>query len=243
MRFGKELIDRWGLLLGASSAGVAWAVQLPLAAAIGVGVTALVARAGIAAATHEKEPVATLPDVDARSEEGRWLQRARAAANGFESASESLVDGPMAGRVTAMGAGVEETVTTLHRLAGRAATTGRALSRIDAAGLAAERSRLTANLRTAPEDVRTDLRQAIDSVQAQQDVYARLSGARAKLLAQLQSGALGLESLTTRVVELSAVTDHANVDTPAIFELTDQLEGIRRGVVETEETTRRALGG
>lgn len=243
MRFGKELIDRWGVLLGASSAGVAWAVQLPVVAAIGVGVVALVARAGIATLTQEKEPVATLPEVDAYSEEGRWLQRARAAAAGFESAGKSIVDGALGDRVTSMGADVGETVTTLHRLAGRAATTGKALSRIDPAGLAAERARLTVSLRTAPEDVRTDLRQAVDSVRAQEDVHARLSGARAKLLAQLQSGALGLESLVTRVVELSAVPDDAHADTSSITELTEQLEGIRRGVVETDEMTRRSLGG
>ncbi|MFD8492573.1 hypothetical protein [Amycolatopsis sp. NPDC059657] len=243
MRFGKELLDRWGVLLAATSAGAAWAVQLPVAAAIGVGVVALVARAGIATLSREKETVAALPDVDTHSEEGHWLRRARTAASGFESVSKSLVDTPLADRVTAMGAGVQETVTTLHRLAGRVATTGKALSRIDPAGLAAERSRLAASLRTATEDVRTDLRHAMDSVQAQEDVHARLSGARNKLLAQLQSGALGLESLVARVVELSAVTGDAHVDTGTIIELTEQLEGIRRGVVETEETTRRSLGG
>lgn len=236
MRFGKELIDRWGLLLAASSAGVAWAVQLPLIAAIGMGAAAL--------SREPRKPLAApLPDVDDRSEEGRWLTRARAAADGFESISESLVDGPLADRVGSMGGTVCETVTTLHRLSGRASNTGKALGRIDAASLAAERSRLNASLRTATDDVRLDLRQAMDAVQAQQDVHARLSGARTKLLAQLQSGALGLESLVDRVVELSAVTDDAHVDTGTITELTEQLEGIRRGVVETEEATRRSLGG
>ncbi|SDX37763.1 hypothetical protein SAMN05421504_1021204 [Amycolatopsis xylanica] len=245
MRFGKELIDRWGLLLAASSAGAAWAVQLPAFAAIGVGVVVLAARAGVASLSREpRKPLAApLPDVDERSDEGRWLTRARAAAGGFESISESLVDGPLADRVGSMGGTVQETVTTLHRLAGRASTTGKALGRIDAAALAAERSRLKANLRTATDDVRLDLQQAMDAVQTQLDVHARLTGARTKLLAQLQSGALGLESLVARVVELSAVTDDAHVDTLAITELTDQLEGIRRGVVETEEATRRSLGG
>jgi len=245
MRFGKELFEPWGLLLAATSAGVAWAVQLPTVAVVGVAVAVLAARAGVASLGRSKDPAprsVTMPDVDERSTEGQWLRRARAAAAGFASISDSLSDGPLADRLGPMHDWMQETVTTLHRLAGRASATGKALSHIDTAALAAERSRLTASLRTATDDVQPDLEQAMAAVQTQQDVHARLSGARNKLLAQLQSGALGLESLVARVVELSATTEYASVDTGAITDLTDQLEGIRRGVAETEEATRRSLG-
>lgn len=245
MRIYRELLEPWGLLLAAGSAGVAWAVQLPAAAVIGVGVVVLAARAGVASLgrTGDATPGragAAAPSIDERSAEGQWLRRARAAATNFTSVSGSLVDGPLASRIATMGGGIQETVATLHRLAGRAGATGTALSRIDPTALAAERAKLAAGLDTASDDVRADLEHAMTAVQAQQDVHARLTAARTKLLAQLQSGALGLESLVTRAVELSATTEYTAVDTSAITELTDQLEGIRRGILETEKITRHS---
>jgi hypothetical protein len=246
MRFGRELVEPWGLLLAASSAGVAWAVQLPAVAVAGVGVAVLAARAGVASLGGSSDPAhrraaTAAPDVDEGSTEGQWLRRARAAAAAFDSISGTLAGGPLAGQVGAMGSGITETVASLHRLAGRASTTGAALNRIDPVALAAERARLAAGLDTVGDDVRADLEHAMAAVQAQQDVHARLTAARTKLLAQLQSGALGLESLTARLVELSTATDYTVVDTSTIAELADQLEGVRRGILETEKITRSSL--
>lgn len=241
MRFGRELLEPWGLLLAATAAGVAWAVDLPAVAVVAVAVAVLAARASVATMGRRTgRPVKALPEIDRRSAEGQWLGRARVAAARFASISDSLADGPLADQVATMGASIEESVTTLHRLAGRASATGKALGHIDTAALAAERSRLATSLHTAADDVRADLNQAMAAVQAQEDVHARLS-ARNKLLAQLQSGALGLESLVTRAVELSATTEYTSVDTDTTIELTDQLEGIRRGILETDQATRQAL--
>lgn len=245
MRFVRELAEPWGLLLGATSAGVAWAVQLPVAAALGVGVAVLAARAGVALATREKEPQpreARVLDVTPGSAEANWRQRAVHAAEGFASLSDSLGPGPLADRVADMEPVVRETLSTLERLAGRASATGKALSRVDLEAVAREKRRLTGELKSANEDVRGDLESALSAVQAQADVHARLSGARDKLLAQLQSGALGLDSLVARVAELTAATTDFAVDTGAVRELSDQLEGIRQGVLETEQATRRSLG-
>ena len=245
MRFVRELGDMWGLLLAATSAGVAWAVQLPPLAAVGVGAAVLVARAGVAIASGEKRPEppqAKVLDVARGSVEESWLRRAESAADGFASLGDSLDPGPLADRVAEMKPSVRETLETLRRLAGRASATGNALSRVDAQAVATERRRLEHALATAGDDVREDLEQSLASVQAQADVHERLSGARKKLLAQLQSGALGLDSLVARVAELTAATSDLAVDTGTILELSDQLEGIRRGVVETEQATRRSLG-
>jgi hypothetical protein len=245
MRFVRELAEPWGLLLGATSAGVAWAVQLPVVAALGVGVAVLAARAGVALVTREKEPPARearVLDVTPGSAEAGWLQRAEHAADGFVSLSDSLGSGPLADRVADMEPVVRETLSTLQRLAGRASATGKALSRVDLEAVAREQRRLKAELRSAHEDVRGDLESALNAVQAQADVHTRLSGARDKLLAQLQSGALGLDSLVARVAELTAATTDFAVDTGAVRELSDQLEGIRQGVLETEQATRRSLG-
>jgi hypothetical protein len=245
MKFARELAQPWGLLLAATSAGVAWAVQLPVAASAGIGVAVLAAWAGVSVATRDKEPApreARVLDVAAGSAEENWLRRAEAAADGFVSLSDSLGHGPLADRVADMEPVVRETLATLRRLAGRASATGNALSRVDLDAVARERRRLERELRSAHADVRADLEQALTAVQAQADVHARLSGARDKLLAQLQSGALGLDSLVARVAELTAATTDVTVDTGAVRELSDQLEGIRQGVLETEQATRKSLG-
>ncbi|MEU4251642.1 hypothetical protein AB0F15_29925 [Amycolatopsis sp. NPDC026612] len=245
MKFVRELAQPWGLLLAATSAGVAWAVQLPVVASAGVGVAVLAAWAGVAVATREKEPSpreARVLDVAAGSAEENWLRRAQSAADGFVSLSGSLSAGPLAERVADMEPVVHETLSTLRSLAGRASATGQALARVDLDAVAHERRRLDRELRTANPEVRGDLEQARAAVQAQADVHARLSGARDKLLAQLQSGALGLDSLVARVAELTAATTDIAVDTGAVRELSDQLEGIRQGVLETEQATRRSLG-
>ncbi|WP_410607387.1 hypothetical protein [Amycolatopsis sp. lyj-109] len=245
MKFARELAEPWGLLLAATSAGMAWAVQLPVVAAVGVGVAVLAARAGVAVATREKQPPpreARVLEVTPGSAEENWLHRAEGAAEGFGSLSASLVAGPLAERVADMEPVVRETLSTLTRLAGRASATGQALARVDPDAVAQERRRLQRELRTANPEVRGDLEQALNAVQAQADVHARLTGARDKLLAQLQSGALGLDSLVARVAELTAATSDVTVDTGAVRELSDQLEGIRQGVLETEQATRRSLG-
>ncbi|MEU3764348.1 hypothetical protein AB0E55_04750 [Amycolatopsis keratiniphila] len=246
MRFVRELAEPWGLLLAATSAGAAWAVQLPVLAALGVGVTVLAARAGVAAATRPKplsEPEERpLPDVEPGSPEAGWMRRAEAAADGFRSISASLGTGPLADRVAAMEPVVQETVDTLRRLAARTSATGKALARVDLGAVSAEKARLRKELKTADDDIRGDLNQSLESVQAQEDVHTRLSSAQRKLLAQLRSGALGLDGLVARAAELSAATGDSLLDTTTIGELSEQLEGIRRGVVETEEATRRSLG-
>ena len=245
MKFARELAEPWGLLLAATSAGVAWAVQLPVVASLGVGVAVLAAWAGVGVATREKEPApreARMLDVAAGSAEANWLRRAEGAADGFGSLSESLDAGPLADRVADMEPVVQETLATLRRLAGRASATGKALSRVDLETVTRERRRLEQSMGSAREEVRGDLEQALSAVQAQEDVHARLSGARDKLLAQLQSGALGLDSLVARVAELTAATTDVAVDTGAVRELSDQLEGIRQGVLEPEQATRKSLG-
>lgn len=245
MKFVRELAEPWALLLAATSAGVAWAVQLPLAASAGVGLAVLAAWAGVSAATREKQPErreARVLDAEPGSAEANWLRRAEGAAEGFGSLSGSLDSGPLADRVADMEPVVQETLFTLRRLAGRASATGKALARVDLDAVTRERRRLEQSLASAREEVRGDLEQALTAVQAQADVHARLSGARDKLLAQLQSGALGLDSLVARVAELTAATTDVAVDTGAVRELSDQLEGIRQGVLETEQATRKSLG-
>lgn len=244
MRFLRELAEPWGVLLATTAGGVAWAVQLPVVAAAGVGGAVLVAKAAIATwQSRDDDAGPEAPRIEPRSDEARWIRRAEDAADDFDSLSRSLDPGPLAEQVASMSDGVDETLETLRRLAGRASTTAQAMRRIDVEGLADERRQLQRLRRGAGGD---DVEKSLASLERQQEVYNRLSTARAKLIAQLTAGAHGLEELVARVVELTATADDLaslpELGGGTLDELTDRLEGIRRGVVEADEATRRSLG-
>jgi hypothetical protein len=240
----QELSEPWGLLLGATAAGVAWAADLPLLVAGGVGVAAWATKAAMAALERRRDQPRTarkLP-VDARSPEGQWLLRARRAAATFDDLAGAMSAGPLAERVAMMQPQVDDTVETLERLAGQAGAAGQALGRIDAGFLAGEAERLGAARARASGEIAAEVDRSLASVQAQQQVHGRLATARRGVLARLESGTLGLESLVARVVELSAMAAAGPTgDTGAVDQLTDELEGIRQGLAETEEVSRQAL--
>lgn len=245
MALKQELTEPWGLLLGATAAGTAWAVGLPVAAAGAVGAVVWATKA-VTAALELRRPArlgrqATLP-VDARSAESVWLHRSDQAAAGFAELAGSMTAGPLAERVAMMQPEVAETVRALHRLAGQATAAGRALARIDTAALAADADRLRAARATASGDIAVQLDRSLASIRAQQEIRDRLVVARDGVLARLESGTLGLESLVARVIELSAMAVGGPAgELSAVDQLGDELEGIRQGLAETEEVSRQAL--
>ena len=245
MALKEELTEPWGLLLGAAAAGTAWAVHLPLAAVGAVG-AAVWATKVVTAALERRRPRQlgrrrTLP-VDARSAEGHWVERSDQAAAGFAELAGSMSTGPLAERVAMMQPEVADTARALHRLAGQATAAGRALARIDGAALAADADRLRAARATASGDIAVQLDRSLASVRAQQDIHHRLVAARDGVLARLESGTLGLESLVARVIELSAMAVGGPAgELGAVDQLGDELEGIRQGLAETEEVSRQAL--
>ncbi|PPK61735.1 hypothetical protein V5P93_000103 [Actinokineospora auranticolor] len=245
MSYARELADPWGLLLAASATGVAWAIHLPVAATLGVGVVVLAARAAVAgwSSRVEEVPEPRVIEIEADTPEAQWLLRAAGAQEDFASIAGSLAAGPLADQVNGMAGGIDDTVRGLNRLASRAVTTGRAIARLDPAALAADERRLLKARKQAGSGVRAELDRSLESVRSQLAVHERLTAAYERLMAQLESGTIGLEGLVVRVVELSATTaDYPAVDGNLITDLTDQLEGIRAGVAETEETVRRTVG-
>jgi len=65
------------------------------------------------------------------------------------------------------------------------------------------------------------------------------------LLARMESGALGLERLVAQLAEILALSETATspVEGAAQLEaLADELEGLRSGLAETEQLSRRTLG-
>jgi hypothetical protein len=80
------------------------------------------------------------------------------------------------------------------------------LERIDSTRMAAERSRLEADLASAGTAlVRGELSRAMESVSAQQAVHERLSAAAAAALARVQSASMGLDGLVARMAEIAAL--------------------------------------
>jgi hypothetical protein len=243
--FKDDLAEPWGLLLGATAGGTAWAVGLPALLAAGVGAAAWLTRAAVA--RLERGRSRALPGrrrlpVERRAPEGRWLERAQRAAEGFSQLGQGMSEGPLAERVAMMAPKVRDTVAALDRLAGQATAVGQAVARLDPHFLAAEAERLRAGRARASDDVAAELDRSLASVQAQRDVLGRLSAARDSVLARLESGTLGLESLVARLVELEAMAAGGPTgDLDTVEQLSDELEGIRQGLAETEEVSRRAL--
>jgi hypothetical protein len=242
--FKDELGEPWGLLIGATAAGAAWAVNLPLAVAGGIGAAVWLTKAGMAALERRREGPRRreLAPVESSAPEGRWLARAQAAAGTFSELAGSMSAGPLADRVALMRPQVDDTVGTLEPMAGQAGAAGRALARIDDRFLAGEAERLEAARAAATHEIAAELDRSLASVRVQREVYGRLVAARNGVLARLESGTLGLESLVARVVELSAMATGGPVsETGAVDQLSDELEGIRQGLAETEEVSRQAL--
>ncbi|MCC5574759.1 MULTISPECIES: hypothetical protein [Microtetraspora] len=247
-RFTDELRDPWGLLLGATAGGVAWAVNVNPVAAGAVGVAVWLAKSFASAwvatpgGTRRSEPEP--PPVTKGSVEAGWLQRAERAARSFADLTASMRGQILLDRIAAMTPQVNDTVATLRRLAGQASITGSALTRFDPGFLHKERARLTASRRSAGPDVAGELDRSIAALNAQQEVFDRLTAARGRVIARLESGTISLEGLVARVVEVSAMTATSAADggTAALDELTSELEFTRQSLREVEEATRDDLG-
>ncbi|WP_055477951.1 hypothetical protein [Sphaerimonospora mesophila] len=247
-RFSAELRDPWALLLGATAGGVAWAVNVhPVGAAfVGVAVWLVKAFASAWQSTGDgggAEPE-ELPIARGSVEEG-WLRRAERAAGTFADLTASMRGQILLDRIAAMRPQVDDTVATLRRLAGHATVTGSALARFDPRFLHQERDRLTRARRSAHAEVAGELDRSIASLAAQQEVYDRVSGARQRLLARLESGAISLEGLVARAVEIStmaATSSGPEGGMKALEDLTSELELTRQSLREVEESTRGDLG-
>jgi hypothetical protein len=245
--FKDDLADPWGLLLGATAGGTAWAVGLPALAGVGVGAAVWLTKAVADRLERRRRPGAArleqrrLP-VERRAPEGRWLERAQRAAESFSQLGGGMSAGPLAERVAMMAPKVRDTVVALERLAGQATAVGQAIARLDGRFLAAEAERLRAGRARASGEVADELDRSLASVRAQREVLERLAAARDSVLARLESGTLGLESLLARLVELEAMAAAGPSGDPnEVEQLSDELEGIRQGLAETEEVSRRAL--
>ncbi|WP_433252717.1 hypothetical protein ACQPYK_08320 [Streptosporangium sp. CA-135522] len=239
-RFIDELRDPWGLLLGATAGGAAWAVSVHPAAAGFVGLTVWLAKSGIAALQGRAGRTAAA--IAPGSKEAYWLRRAGSAARGFGELSASMEHGPLAERIALMRPQVDDSTATLERLAEQASLTGTALARFDLDRLGQEHARLTSARKKAKKELVHDIDRALTSLASQQAVVDRLTKTRDRVLARMESSTISIEGLVARVVELSAMSATRSLEsTRMLDELADNLEGVRQGLHETEQITRDAL--
>jgi hypothetical protein len=244
MGLREEATEPWGLLLGATAGGLAWATGTPSLLAAGIGAAVWATKVAVAAVDRRRPAAITggrrLP-VDARSEEAALLDRGREAAAAFADLAGSLRAGPLAERTAAMEPPVREALASLERLAGQASSAGGALTRLDDRRLAAEAERLRGERARASGDAGGYFDRALASVQAQRQIVQRLRAARADVLVRMESSVAELEGLVARLIELSTLATGPAAEADQLEQLSDELEGVRRGLAEAEEVSRRAL--
>jgi hypothetical protein len=250
MALKEEARDPWTYILGALAGGAAWAVGVPVLAAAGVGAAVLGVKAAIASALgtggrRRRGQTSPLPVAD-HSPERHWLDRAHAAVASFRELAASVPEGLVSERSRSIGEQSDKTLDGLRRLAGQATITRNVAAHVDVDRLTqeGERLQLTLNATTDP-DIHEELESSLESVHEQMDIGARLQQSMSTLLARMESGTLGLERLVAQLAEILALSETATspVEGAAQLEaLADELEGLRAGLAETEQLSRRTLG-
>ena len=250
MTLRHELRDPWVYILAGLAGGVAWAVGIPVVAAAGVGAAVGAVRAGFGAALgRPPSPAragrpATLPVTD-RSPEQQWLQRGEAAVGSFRDLARSLPLGLVSSHSESIASQADATLAGMRRLAGQASVTTTVGERLHIPSLRSEQERLQFQVKNVTDpDIAGELTHSLESVSEQLDIAQRVEQSRVTLLARLESSALGLERLVAQLAEILALSESATSPVEGAQQLealADDLEGLRAGLAETEQLSRRAL--
>ncbi|HYV02148.1 MAG TPA: hypothetical protein VEM93_07415 [Actinomycetota bacterium] len=244
MGLGRELRDPWALVLAGIAGGLGWAVGVPALAAAGIGAAVFGARVVTGTVVNRGSGAPGVPSIRQGSPQAAWVQRAQEAVRSLRRLGATASPGPVADRVSTIGSEASRTLEDVRRLAIQASGMDDALTQVDPDRLMAEADRLDAQLMAAThEGVRDEVQRSLDSIRAQMDVRTRLENASAKLQARIEAVVLGLESLVARLVEVLAMmrTQSPIEGADQVDALAQELEGLRAGLAETEELSRRAL--
>ena len=253
-RLREELLDPWGGVLAGVAGGLAWAV-VPAAGVValplGVGVAAAVygVKVGLGLLTRRRDAAPALdagpvlrPPRPGSAAEG-WLRLAGEEQRELAELAAGT-DPVTRGGLAPVADGAAEAVAALRRLAGQVGAVEDALDRIPVARLDGDRARLADGVRAAGSDrLREERQRALDSVTEQLAVAGRLHDARDTMLARMQATVLGLEGLVARTAEVVAMSAAGGLDLSAdrLAGLAGDLDGLRRGLAEAEEVSRRVL--
>ena len=243
MGAAEELKDPWALVAAGLAGGFAWAVGVPVAAAVGIGGIVLGVKAA-AGAIMNRGSASTAPESSDRRV-GQWIRRGESAVDSLGQMATGLGDGALGERAHSIAGKAGTVVETMRRLSRQVGSVDLALKNVNAAALGAEEQRLAADVDSAGSaELRAEVGRSLASVRRQLEVHERLRSARATLMAKLESGALGLEALVAGLAEISALKEtgvSAVEGEHRAGALADEIEGLRAGLVETEELSRRAL--
>lgn len=182
------------------------------------------------------------PELPPPGTEARALyERAREAADELGEIAQGQPPGPVQLQAADVHTRAVDTLEEISRLAGQTVVLARALGRVDVEQVRRDQAHLeharSAEGSTAASDA------ALEAVRSQLAVHARLEGAWRETHARLRAAALGLESLVASLAEVVAMASVSG-DGPTgtrIRGLADTLDGLRQGLVEAEQASRRAL--
>lgn len=256
-RLRRELLDPWGGIIAGVAGGLAWAV-VPVGAValpLGLGVAAVVygvkVGAGLLArGAEDGQPVLEqgprLQPPRRGSPAEQWLVRAQQADRSLADLAGSPGWSTTREQLVPVRDGATEAVTTMRRLAGQVTVVEDAMDRVPAARLELERDRLADAVAAARgPQLRAERQRSLDSVTEQLAVAGRLTDARDTLLARMQATVFTLEGLVARTAEVLAMSASGGVDSSAdrLAGLSADLDGLRSGLAEAEEVSRRVLDG
>lgn len=251
-----DLIDPWGGVVAGVAGGLTWALTAPatgVAAPLGLGVAAAVYAVKLAAdvllGSRESDApggpdtatIPALPEPAPGSRTAGWRDRALAATESLCRLAEGH-GVPLA--LSSVAARSRDTYADVRRLAGRIAAVEQGLAAIPTDRLRQDQARLREADRTGGSaDVRAERERARVAIVEQLAAAERLHETRDRLLARLQATTLGLEGLVVRGTELRALSASAGADTSAaqVADLTAELDGLRAGIAEAEDLSRRVL--
>jgi hypothetical protein len=258
----EQLTEPWGIVTAGLLGGVGAAVTGALAPAgllVGVPVglaiagTVYAVRVGLGALTDRAarpvpvtEPDPRLPTPPRGSDAARWLRRAEAAVTTLHAQTESPRDPTLRGQIADVDDQAAAALTDLRRFAGQVTLVEQTIGNIPVDRLRQEYGVIKRAVDGLPPGpLREERERALRAVRDQLDVARRLAGVRETLLARMESAVLGLEGLVARMAELLALhatTAGGALTATRVAELTGDLEGMRAGLAEAENLSRRALG-
>jgi hypothetical protein len=256
-----QLTEPWGIVTAALLGGLGGAVTAALAPAavvavpVGVGIAAVVYGVKVTVgALAERGPgrqepggAGDLPTPVPGGAADGWLRHAEAAVRALRQLTESPRDPVIRDQIGDVDDHAAATLVDVRRIAGQVTLIEQAATRMSPGGLHGQHAAIEKALRGLPPGpLREERERALRAVADQLAIYRRLTEAREMLLARMQSTALGLDGLVARLSEVLAL--YATADGGArvgfsIGELNDDLDGLRAGLAESEELSRRVLAG
>lgn len=244
-----ELKDPWGWLLAAVLGGLAWALGTGFLAAFVVAAAVLGVKTVAGAVIHRPArpqlPARTtdaLPPVPRNSPAAVLLQRAEVARNRMAGLADLPGDPWLRGEVSRMDDGADDVVASMRDLAGRVTLAEELIASANGQQLLADRSVIAAQLQATTDPALIAERQRVlAAVDEQLTGLQRLGGLRDQLLARMQTAAVGMETVATRmgeVVTLGSAAIEQDRATEAITDARNDLEALRGGLVEAQQWAR-----